>query len=291
MQAQRAPHQLEMEMKLITQLATLALSAAIISSPAAAVSLDGGTETFTFPENIDNMRASITVTNNTKTLICDFVVKVLDSNAEAPPFMITEIKLDDPNQAAENWDVDDNNNGALEAGENDDAPPAAAAKVRIQERGKDDCLGRGRTGSLEIKFDSNPGRGDRIKISPTSASGGVVFVAALPVSCAVVEGEDVLFATGEFGVVNNSGATVSSFPVTTNWGVEVVDMFSPTHGGYFDFSQQRYVTDKPFTTEEVMALEYELSGFNPDGSSTTVCLGEKGDVKPVDNQQVERRRR
>ena len=280
----------------------------VVGTTATATTLNGGTETFTFGEDVENGRASIPVTNDTKTLVCDFVVKLLDSQHPAPPpppppavgppppapppILIEDILLDDPNHGPpgpgpENWDVADDNNGDLEAGESDDSPPAPAVKVRIQERGKDHCLARGRTGSLEIKFSGgNPKKGDRIAISPTSWHRGVIYAVALPVGCAVAQADNMLFAAGEISVTNNSGVAMSSFPVSTNWGVEVEEMSSPTHGGYFDKYGQSYITDKPIGPEDVMALVFELSGFNPDGPTTSLCLGEMGDVQPVDIQSL-----
>lgn len=276
-------------MQTIPRVLVLSLLVILWAMPASAVDLNGGTATFTFPEDIGNNRASISVTNNTRTLICDFVVRVVDSssNADAPPFQIEEITLDDPNQAGEDWSVDDNDDGDVDdAGEADDLPAAASDKVRIQEEGNNHCLARGRSASLEIRFDQNPRQGDKIKISPTSASGGVIFVASLPAGCATVAENDALFPTGDLGLTNGTGHPVTSFPVASNFGVEVVDMFSPTHGGHYDFFSRTYRTDRPFYPDEELQLQYELSGFNPEGGSTDLCVGEKVDPVPTDSKPV-----
>ena len=279
----------------VLALSSILTAAILVALPVGAVDLNGGTATFTFPEDIGNNRASISVTNNTKTLICDFVVRVVDSSSEsakAPPFQIEEITLDDPNQTGEDWSVDDNDDGDVDdANENDDLPTSASEKVRIQEEGNDHCLGRGRSGSLEIRFDQNPRKGDKIKISPTSASGGVIFVSSLPAGCATVAENDVLFPTGDYGLTNGTGEPVTSFPVSSSFGTEVVDMHSPTHGGHYDFFSRRYYTDRPFYPEEELQLQYELSGFNPDGGATNLCVGKHADAIPVDvaTAGVERR--
>lgn len=271
-------------MKTIPRVLALSLLVALWAMPTVAVDLNGGTVTFTFPEDIGNNRASISVTNNTKTLICDFVVSVSESGkaAKAPPFKIAEVTLDDPNQAGEDWSVDDNNDGDVDdADENDDEPTDPSEKVRIQEEGNDHCLGRGRSGSLEIRFDQNPRKGDKLKISPTSASGGVIFVASLPAGCATVSEDDVLFPTGTIGLTNGTGEPVMAIPVSSSFGTEVMEMHSSTHGGFYDFFSRTYFTDMPFHPDEEMELDYELSGFNPDGGSTDVCVGEHADAMPI----------
>lgn len=272
-------------MKTIPRVLILSLLVAVWAMPAVAVDLNGGTATFTFPEDIGNNSASISVTNNTKTLICDFVVKVSESSksAKAAPFKITSIFLDDPNQGGEDWSVDDNDDGDVDdAGEDNDEPTAASEKVRIQEEGNDDCLERGRSGNLEIKFDQNPRKGDKIEISPTSASGGVIFVASLPAGCATVAEENVLFPTGTLGLTNGTGQPVMAFPVSSSFGTEVMEMHSPTHGGFYDFFSRTYFTEMPFHPDEEMQLEYALSNFNPDGGTTDLCVGEKADAMPIE---------
>lgn len=248
-----------------TLLGKIGIAILCLASPAWAIDLDGGTETFKFPEDIANQRACIVLTNDTRANICDFVVKV----AGAPPFKLTSVNINDDNQAGENWDVDDDNSGSLEAGENDNAPPAASEKVRIEERGKDHCIARGRSVTLELQMDMNPRSCDEIKITPTGTGGGVLLVSALP-ACFEYDRLAVLFPTGEAVLLNDSTSAVFSLRVTLDQGISLVSMTSPSHGGTLNGNV--FSLSNPFLQGQELQINFAMDGFRTDQDITKIAF-------------------
>lgn len=171
-------------------LVVAALVLATLPVSAAATTLTGGAVTVKIPAG--EMSPAFTFTNMTGVPICDLVI-----SRSVGGYEINGCVVDDPQHADEDWDVDDNEDGALSTGpgnessaapgagagqeggggaalgHNDNTQPAADGKVRVQENGADadnesKCVGNNRNFQVTCKLSAAALDGDSLKIQPTN---------------------------------------------------------------------------------------------------------------------------
>lgn len=168
-------------------MASLALAAPptiVLAAAAPPAELHGGPTTIPLPSN---PQPGFPIKNETGVPICDFIIEIT-----AGSISLNGAHVSDPHQNSEDWDVDDNANGSLEAGESgtgvgaegaggaalghaDNTLPAPGRSVRTQETNYDNCIRPGRTASLTLSFTGTPNNGDTVTVQPTNSRGANIF--------------------------------------------------------------------------------------------------------------------
>jgi len=173
------------------------LSLALVAADGALAQMEITGTTGLRPQERDlptDQNPAFTFVNKTGTTICDFIIAVTVGGAD-----VTGALLDDPNNNAEDWDVDDNGNGTLDPpaagpppvpGESV-APPAGAGgegagpaalghpdntqpprrSIRIEEVGLNHCVERNRPFEISLSLSAVPNVGDKISLQPTNGRG------------------------------------------------------------------------------------------------------------------------
>lgn len=240
-------------------------AAATVATAAAtgAQSLGGGPTTVNLP--IDQ-HPGFSFKNETGIPICDLIIAVT-----AGSMNLSGAHVSDPNQAGEDWDVDDNTNNAIDPAENTAAPgaggegaggaalthpdntlPTPGRSVRTQETDYDNCVRPGRTFSVTLSFDGVPNAGDTVSVQPTNERGANIYsftdgLLGLAEIWQLIPGFHLVPAFGAFGVA--PGAVIESLTLEIEGALPL------------------WVESQPSSL-----VEYSLAPGGVDGDVSTVTL-------------------
>lgn len=194
-------------------------------------------------------RPSYNFYNDTGADICDFVIAV-----QVGARNVRGVLVRDPAQGAADYDVDDDENGQLDGGENAGAgaEPAGAPgfghpdnskapgrTLRVEENGRDHCVGRNRNFTISLEFDGPPLAGDKITIQPTNTDGLNMYAWAGPIE------REQMFALarpaqvtpGLSVMLTQAGATVSAIRVASRTPEVTIASVRTMPTGEFDATE------------------------------------------------------